>query len=72
MKHVRPGRALAGKNSPVGLILCNGALPADRKDKLPTVAELQARGGVAGQPPEPAGFSTISIISVSAMSRHMR
>jgi metallo-beta-lactamase class B len=54
MKHVEAGRALAGKASPVGLLLCNGALPAAKKDKLPNVAALQARGGVAGQPPEPA------------------
>jgi metallo-beta-lactamase class B len=70
MKHVEAGRALAGKNSPVGLILCNGALPADRKDKLPTVADLQARGGVAGQPPEPAkifdNFYYLGIRHVSA------
>lgn len=54
LAHVKAGLADAGNYSPVGRLLCNSALPDAMKSKLPGVPELQARGGVAGQPPEPA------------------
>lgn len=54
LARVQSGRALAGPYSPVGQRLCNSVVPNRFKEVLPSVAELQARGGTPGQPPQPA------------------
>lgn len=67
--HLDAAQRAAGTDFPAALLLCNMIQPGDPPFKLPSFAEMRARGGVPGQPFEAAKvFDNLYFVGLRTVS----